>query len=55
MKRVEQAGDAYDGADKVNCKAYVDALNAYAKAKCLSEEETKALEMLAASLKRACE
>lgn len=55
MKRAEQAGDAYDGADKVNCKTYVDALNAYAKAKCLSDEETKALELLAASFKAACE
>ncbi|MBX2925684.1 MAG: hypothetical protein KF746_26035 [Chitinophagaceae bacterium] len=54
-KRMEQKGDEYDVLDKASCTAYVNAMNAYAKAECLSDTEKQALEILAMSLKAACE
>ena len=42
-KRMEQKGDEYDIGNKASCTAYVDAINAYAKAKCLSDIENQCL------------
>lgn len=54
-KRMEQKGDAYDVDDKATCMAYAESIDAYAKAKCLSDGENRAMEVLAMSVKALCD